>query len=172
MPRRKTGSANGGQKSPAPRKGAKKMKKITRSVAAAAAKSAARSDSARRTFQLKGPKSTSLMLAYGKIKRGYELVLQHPKTGSLLEINGPAEEGAKGWTQCHCLTLKYSSCLKHPSREKVRTGHFIACPTKERPNKRRAVWVPKVLVEKGYVKTVPFEVDGRGRMRAGPYKCS
>ena len=55
MPRRKTGSANGGQKSPAPRKGAKKMKKITRSVAAAAAKSAARSDSARRTFQLKGP---------------------------------------------------------------------------------------------------------------------
>jgi hypothetical protein len=30
---------------------------------------------------------------------------------------------------------------------------------------RRAMWVPKVLVDEGYVKTVPFECDKRGRMK-------
>ena len=69
-----------------------------------------------------------------------------------METNGPPEAGAKGWRQCHCLALDRSSCKKHPSREKVQTGHFIACPTKARPNQRRAVWVPKVLVDKGIIK--------------------
>jgi len=163
MARRDT-RGKGAKKSPrpaAPQKAAqKKVKKITRSVAAADAAAAKRSATVRRSLAVRGRKATSLAQAMDLIPPGFEVLIHDGKR--LVETNGPAEKGAKGWRQCDCLKMGRSSCKKHPSREKVRTGHFIACPTKERPNKRRAVWVPKVLVDKGIIKVkedVKFRVN-------------
>ncbi len=154
MARRNT-RGKGAKKPPrpaAPQKAAKKkVKKITRSVAAADAAAAKRSATARRREQTKGRKTNSFVQAMGLIPRRYELLLRHPSTKRFVQINGPAEEGCEG-KHCYCLAMNRSSCKKHPSRIKVRTGHFIACPTKAYPNKRRAVWVPKVLVDKGVIK--------------------
>ena len=149
MPRRKTGDANGGQKSPGPKKSAKVNKITTRSARAATEK---RSATARRREQTKGRKTNSFAHAMGLIPRRLELLLRHPSTKRFVQINGDAEEGVPEGAHCRCLALSRRSCPKHPSRIKVRTGHFIACPTKAEPNKRRAVWVPKVLVDKGIIK--------------------
>ena len=160
---KKTSRATRGKKAPrpaAPQKAAKKkVKKITRSVAAADAAAAKRSATARRREQTKGRKTNSFVQAMGLIPRRYELLLRHPSTKRFVQINGPAEEGCEG-KHCYCLAMNRSSCKKHPSRIKVRTGHFIACPTKAYPNKRRAVWVPKVLVDKGII-TVKKDVKFR-----------
>ena len=160
MPRRKTGDAKGGQKSPGPKKSAKRQAhKVTTASAAAAT---ARSDKARQIFQLKGPKSTSLAIARGKISRGYEVQLHVPGQAGFIEINGQAEKGAKGWTQCNCLSMERRCCKKHPSLIKVRTGRYLARPTKARPNKRLCEWAPKVLVDKGIIKvdkTVKFRMN-------------
>ena len=45
--------------------------------------------------------------------------------GELSEVWGPPEEGVPEGTKCKCLSGDRSSCKKHPSREKVRTGRFI-----------------------------------------------
>ena len=53
-----------------------------------------------------------------------------------------------------------SARVDSASAVKVRTGHFI-----EGKTRRRAVWVPKVLVEKGIIKVkkdVKFRMDKYG----------
>ena len=144
-----------------PKKKRQKAAEITRSVAAKNAKRAARSATARRREATRGRKATLFAKAMGICPRDCE-VLVHGPDGRRVEINGLAEEGVPKGTRCHCLSLLKSSCKKHPSREKIRTGHFIACPTKAYPNKRRAVWVPKVLVDKRIIKVkedVKFRVN-------------
>ena len=90
MPRRKTGDANGGQKSPGPKKSAKVNKITTRSARAATEK---RSATARRREQTKGRKTNSFAHAMGLIPRRLELLLRHPSTKRFVQINGDAEEG-------------------------------------------------------------------------------
>ena len=149
MARLKIRGANGRYISPNPKKSAKKPEPITTRSARAAAEK--RSAKARQREETKGQKATLFAQAMGICPRDCE-VLTHGPNGDFAETNGPPEEGVPANTVCHCLSLDSSSCKKHPSRKKVRTGHFIACPTKKQPNKRRAVWVPKVLVDKGIIK--------------------
>ena len=158
---KKNGRANRGTKAPrpaAPQKGAKKkVKKITRSVAARKAKRATQ-------LQQRVPKSTLFMKALDNIPSGYELLLQD--ASGFVEINGPAEEEGCEKKQCRCLSLGHSSCKKHPSCEKVRTGHFIVGKTQ-----RRAVWVPKVLVDKGVIKVkedAKFQKNWKNFMNGKP----
>ena len=155
MPRRKTGDANGGQKSPGPKKSAKVNKITTGSARAATEK---RSATARRREATKGRKATSFAQAMGMCAPGYEVLIHNGRR--LVETNGPAEKGAKKGAKCRCLSLRWSSCKKHPSRIKVRTGHFI-----NYPSHRRAVWVPKVLVDKNIIKVkkdVKFRMNKYG----------
>ena len=119
MPRRDTRD-KGAKKSPRragpPKKSAKKPEKITRSVAARNAKRAARSETGRRKFQLRGPLSTSLMKAYGLLPSGYELLPYDPKIKRFVQMNGDAEEGVPAGTRCYCLTLGRSSCRPRSRR--------------------------------------------------------
>ena len=124
------------------KKGAKKPKKVTKS---GASKHANRPGVRRKEMALRGRKATSLAQALGICPLDCEVLIRDATR--LVETNGPAEEGCEG-KHCRCLSLTYSSCKKHPSREKVRTGHFVKYPS----DSRRAVWVPKVLVEKGIIK--------------------
>ena len=161
MSRHRITGGKGRKKPLGAKKAAKKDKKTTRSVAAADAAAAKRSATASRRMAVRGPKATSLAQALGKCPRDC-VVLIHGGRGSgkgLVESNGPAEEGCEGKT-CLCLSLTKSSCKKHPSRIKVRTGHYIVGKTR-----RRAVWVPKVLVDKGIIKVkkdVKFRMNKYG----------
>ena len=156
--RRNTGGK--GRKKPLGRKSrAKKGKEkiTTRSAADAYADAAKRSATACRRMAMRGRKATSLAQALGKCPLDC-MVLIHGGRGSgkgLVESNGPAEPGVPKGTKCTCLSLYKSSCKKHPSREQVRTGHYIVGKTQ-----RRAVWVPKVLVDKGII-TVKEDVKFR-----------
>ena len=154
MSRHRVTRGKGAKKSPrpaAPQKAAKKKAKkpiATRSARAAAEK---RSATARKREGTKGRKATLFAQAMGTCAPGYEVLIHEPGKAGFIEINGRAEEGCEG-KKCQCLNLAKSSCKKHPSRKKVRTGHFVASPTKARPYRRYAVWVPKVLVDKGIIK--------------------
>ena len=162
MSRHRVTRGKGAKKSPrpaAPQKAAKKKAKkpiATRSARAAAEK---RSATARKREGTKGRKATLFAQAMGMCAPGYEVLvrgpLRTPGRKGLVEINGPAEKGVPAGTKCACLTLASSSCKKHPSRIKVRTGHYIVGKTR-----RRAVWVPKVLVDKGII-TVKEDVKFR-----------
>ena len=84
--------------------------------------------------------------------------------GRFMGINGDAEKGVPEGTPCTCNTRKSPSCKKHPSRTKVRTGHYIVCKSVCK-TQRRAVWVPKVLVDKGIItvkKDVKFRMNKYG----------
>ena len=87
---------------------------------------------------------------------GYGLLHGPPGAGRGDQRRG--REASQG-TKCTCLSLAYSSCKKHPSRTKVRTGHFLVQRDAGK-TRRRAVWVPKVLVDKGII-TVKEDVKFR-----------
>ena len=159
MPRKKAGGGKRGQKSPAPKKSAKSQ---AQKVTTGRAKCPKKVEIGRRTMSLRGRKATSLAQALDLIPPGYEVILQDPKTKAFLQIHGDAEKGVPKKTKCTCLSLAKRCCKKHPSRIKVRTGHFIVQSDGPGKTRRRAVWVPKVLVDKGIIKVkkdVKFRVN-------------
>ncbi len=166
MATKKARGGNRGKKSPRPagpqKVDAKKAKKpiATRSARAAARK---RSATARRTMKVRGQKATLFAQALGRCAPGYEVLIHEPGKPGFIEITGPAEKGVPKGTRCRCLSLDKSSCKKHPSIIKVRTGHYIVGKTQ-----RRAVWVPKVLVDKGIIKVKENAKFNRNKMNGKP----
>ena len=159
----KTGAGAKGRKSD-PKK-AKKTKKAKKG--GQGQHNPKRQQSAREGHAYKLKMSPALAEAFGVEGVGADgsFIAFYPNGGFVKDLNGPAEPGVPEGTRCNCLNRIEPSCKKHPSRIKVKTGGFIARPTKKDPNQRRAEWVLKAFVEAGLVKTVPFVRMKPGRKK-------
>lgn len=86
--------------------------------------------------------------------------VEHAPGGAFVNINGLPEKGCEG-EPCLCNRRRSSSCPAHPSRVKVRTGHYFKDKRGDK-TKRVAEWVLKALVEVGHEEideTVKFRIN-------------